>query len=346
MKEDIVVRKQISAVLLFIVALLLLCACSKQQPAASTASLTWQEQYDLGMRYLSQGNYREAIIAFSAATEIDPKRYEAYIGLADAYLGLEDEDSAIDALREGYTATGDERLQRRVEEIQSSRGTGTGGQTTPYGDPMPPELTVLVSAEYMGHGFTIDRGILKGREAPSSYGTLINEYDKYGYLVFSQSTTLQDPETVATLSWEYDEAAGTWSYSLVEEYGSITNVSIDNMRPGTGMLVHIYTSGNLVTNPWIDELSATQPPTITRRLLLRDLLQSGEPMPDSRPTRVENPYNQTLEDDEGWTYAICEYDGNNNMIKVTSYNSSREIGYCTFEWAKLVLNPDGTYTMQ
>ena len=41
---------------------------------------TWQEQYDLGVRYLAEGNYEEAIIAFTAAIEIDPNRVEAYMG--------------------------------------------------------------------------------------------------------------------------------------------------------------------------------------------------------------------------------------------------------------------------
>ena len=48
--------------------LLLLTACGQ------TAEAAWQEQYDLGMKYLSEGNYEEAIIAFTAAIEIDPKR--------------------------------------------------------------------------------------------------------------------------------------------------------------------------------------------------------------------------------------------------------------------------------
>ena len=59
------------------------CGCSAQ-PAASV--LTWQEQYDLGVRFLSEGNYEEAIIAFTAAIEIDPKQPEGYLGLADAYV--------------------------------------------------------------------------------------------------------------------------------------------------------------------------------------------------------------------------------------------------------------------
>ncbi len=46
---------------------------------------TWQEQCDLGIRYLSEGNYEEAILAFTAAIEIDPKQAPAYVGRGDAY---------------------------------------------------------------------------------------------------------------------------------------------------------------------------------------------------------------------------------------------------------------------
>ncbi len=60
--------------------LLALCACK------STAD-RWQEKYDLGVRYLEEGNYEEAIIAFTAAIEIDPKQAPAYVGRGDAYIG-------------------------------------------------------------------------------------------------------------------------------------------------------------------------------------------------------------------------------------------------------------------
>ena len=55
--------------------------------ACTASTPTWQEQYDLGVRYLSEGNYEEAIIAFTAAIEIDSKRFEAYVGRGDAYAG-------------------------------------------------------------------------------------------------------------------------------------------------------------------------------------------------------------------------------------------------------------------
>jgi len=78
--------------------LVALISCGHKTP-------TWQEQYDLGVRYLEEGNYEEAIIAFTAAIEIDPKQASAYVGRGDAYsaqtntenltLALSDYESAI-----------------------------------------------------------------------------------------------------------------------------------------------------------------------------------------------------------------------------------------------------------
>ena len=67
-----------------ILCLLMLCSCGKS-PAEQ-----WQEQYDLGVRYLSEGNYEEAIIAFTAAIEIDPNRAEAYVSRGNAYAASGD----------------------------------------------------------------------------------------------------------------------------------------------------------------------------------------------------------------------------------------------------------------
>ncbi len=77
----------------------------------------WQEQYDLGMRYLNEGNYEEAVIAFTAAIEIDAKRPEAYLGAADGYVGLGDYASARSILERGYAETGDESLKNRLDAL-------------------------------------------------------------------------------------------------------------------------------------------------------------------------------------------------------------------------------------
>ena len=72
---------------------LTLCACKKE--------LTWQEQYDLGMKYLNEGDYEEALTAFSAVIKIEPQQVEAYIGRADTYAQIAaqiSEDGESDAV--------------------------------------------------------------------------------------------------------------------------------------------------------------------------------------------------------------------------------------------------------
>ena len=89
-----------------------LCACGQSAEAA------WQEQYDLGVKYLSEGSYEEAIVAFTAAIEIDPKRPEAYRKAAEAYEAMGDHQAAADILEKGYLETGDERLRSAKEESE------------------------------------------------------------------------------------------------------------------------------------------------------------------------------------------------------------------------------------
>lgn len=89
---------------LFILAILAgITACGNNADTQSEPNApTWQEQYDLGIRYLSEGNYEEAIIAFTAAIEIDPKRAEAYVGRGDAYIGLGETEENLTAAKADY----------------------------------------------------------------------------------------------------------------------------------------------------------------------------------------------------------------------------------------------------
>jgi len=87
-------RKFVCGVLLCAM-LICLAACGQKAP-------TWQEQYDLGVRYLSEGNYEEAIIAFTAAIDIDPKQAPAYVGRGDAYIGSGETEENLAAAQTNY----------------------------------------------------------------------------------------------------------------------------------------------------------------------------------------------------------------------------------------------------
>lgn len=87
-------------------------ACSQNQEAQR------QEQYDLGIRYLSEGNYEEAIIAFTTAIEIDPKMSETYLALGNLYIELGDYEAAAKILEQGVSNTNDTSLQEILDDVK------------------------------------------------------------------------------------------------------------------------------------------------------------------------------------------------------------------------------------
>lgn len=76
----------------------------------------WQEQYDLGVRYLAEGNYEEAIIAFTAAIEIDPERPEAYADLARTYVAVGEPEQAVHIMEQATEAVGESEILNSVWE--------------------------------------------------------------------------------------------------------------------------------------------------------------------------------------------------------------------------------------
>lgn len=104
--------KKLTALLTALALALGLCACK-------STSARWQEQYDLGMRYLSDGSYEEAILAFNAAIEIDPMQADAYLNLANAYIGMNDFEAAKDILKQGYELTESQVLKDKLDELES-----------------------------------------------------------------------------------------------------------------------------------------------------------------------------------------------------------------------------------
>ena len=77
-----------------------------------------QDYLDLGQKYLLDGNYEQAIVAFEKVIEIDPKNVDAYLGLADVYVAQGDYDSAIAVLEHGYAETNSDALSNRINELR------------------------------------------------------------------------------------------------------------------------------------------------------------------------------------------------------------------------------------
>lgn len=96
---------------------MMLSACGQKSAPTADVDTLWQEQYDLGVRYLSEGNYEEAILAFSAAIEIDSKQTESYMRLSEAYEAIGETEKALNALQSGLETTGDTALSALIEDL-------------------------------------------------------------------------------------------------------------------------------------------------------------------------------------------------------------------------------------
>ena len=55
---------------------------------------------DIGVKYLIDGKYEEAILAFNKAIKIEEKSTEARVYLAQGYVGNNEPDKAIEVLEE------------------------------------------------------------------------------------------------------------------------------------------------------------------------------------------------------------------------------------------------------
>ncbi len=112
--------RKISSVLLILFMVLALAACSGSE------TTTWQEQYDLGMQYLTEGDYEQAVLAFTAAIEIDPKEAPAYVGRGNAYVWSgETEENLSQALADYETVLSlvEETLSTQGELTEENRDT-------------------------------------------------------------------------------------------------------------------------------------------------------------------------------------------------------------------------------
>ena len=95
----------------------------------SKSGISLQDKLDLGHKYLVELSYDKAVLEFTDAIEIDPMNVDAYIGLADAYIGQGGTDKAVEVLEDGFDKTGDDRIKEKLDELgideNTSNETGT-----------------------------------------------------------------------------------------------------------------------------------------------------------------------------------------------------------------------------
>ena len=75
-------------------------------------------------KYLVENNYEQAVMEYEAIINLEPNNAEAYLGIAEAYVGMGDTGKAIEWLEKGYALTGDDRLKNMIDELTDSVNAG------------------------------------------------------------------------------------------------------------------------------------------------------------------------------------------------------------------------------
>ena len=94
-------------------------------------SLRKDPHLNLANRYLSNRDYANAAEEFRAVLKIDYYCIEAYLGLADAYVGLGRMLWADETLEDGYAATGSKEIEFKMYEIRFNN-VSLSPQTSSY----------------------------------------------------------------------------------------------------------------------------------------------------------------------------------------------------------------------
>ena len=232
-----------------ILLLSLLVSCGQSQESR------WQEQYDLGMRYLSQGNYQEAVIAFTAAIEIDPKRAEALIGRGDAYVLLGETEDNLSAALADYQAA------LELDETLVSAWLGLADVYVLQGD-YDRALEILQEAlEKTGQDPDIQDRLNRLEEETGSPQALFEAFlEQEGYSELQDSWIYGVPSEYALLDvngdgWEeliLSGGNGTGFYNfavfyLDRESGEIIPAFIGNPSSGAGTVGQYY--GGITYSP-------------------------------------------------------------------------------------------------
>lgn len=115
MKKTIIILLSIALALV-----MLICGMLAYSYIRDTNASKWDEQYNLGIRYLRDGQYQEAVLAFTAAIDIAPRKYEAYIARGDAYIELDNYQAAQQDYQQAIVLAPDchQEVAPKLDQVQ------------------------------------------------------------------------------------------------------------------------------------------------------------------------------------------------------------------------------------
>lgn len=209
------------------------------EPAGTQEAADWQTQYDLGMRLLGEGNYEEAILAFSAAIEIEPKRAAGYTALADAYVAADRLEEAC-LLLAGVPKDIDDMdvIMHKQQELDLLSQTGEsaveeGPELNAYGttvfeqregyqayEDMTPERQNMIDAvaqECLAGDIPDPEQYMQDMGGADDYVGEVIYTSHEGYRIRIERSTYTEPYSTNSPEWPFEEEITNTTQTLIVE---------------------------------------------------------------------------------------------------------------------------------
>lgn len=94
----------------------------ESQEEGDDVSLTWEEQYHLGIKLQMEGKSAEAIDAFKESIALNPTESTPYLALVDLYMDMDDQARAIATLTMAQEECKDPEITFRLTELTKVEG--------------------------------------------------------------------------------------------------------------------------------------------------------------------------------------------------------------------------------
>ena len=305
--------KRLTSLFLTFAMLVTLCACGGDTSSAQSGG--WEEQYELGMKYLSEGNYQEAIIAFTAAIEIDPKQPALYAGRAQAYvLSGETEENL-------YAARADSEQAIELDETLAEGWLGLADVYIRMGDYDKALEVLREGLEKTGGDQSIADKIaeMEGGNITDSSGKMrrMSTYNAAGDLIWYHTYTYNEQGRIASIT-SFD-GAGNQTGHVDYKYDGSGNVTTGCSYSDTGEVSQVDyeydSSGNMVKYVYYDQNGQVE--------------STASITYDADGNQIREDWQSS--DGHSW-YRISEYDSRGNNIKDSDYDSRGLIGYYTMTY--------------
>ena len=229
------------------------------------------KQLSLGEKYLSELDYEKAVVAYNKVIEIEPRNLQAYLGLAEAYEGLDQTENAIAALETAISiAKEDKSSNGGVPEGSENIYIKLAGLYENSGDTEKAYRTLQEGFELTGsakikellakYNPKVEASVLSGNYETAQMVTLVSDATTIYYTLDGSKPTKE--AKVYSEPLEIGDGDVTLQVVAENEFGELGEISVFNYyvkveEAGTGeepvnTLTPEPTAGDNVVIKWKD----------------------------------------------------------------------------------------------